>query len=78
MNFFNFLFIILLGGALFSSCTSDVEVSPPDTEAQLTISFLMDENADRLDNLGNPVSVPPGNAGQHPDFETLGLHFIGL
>ena len=78
MNFFNFLFIILLGGALFSSCTSDVEVTPPETEAQLTISFLMDENADRLDNLGNPVSVPPGNAGQHPDFETLGLHFIGL
>jgi len=60
----------------FSSCLSDddtISVQP-----MLNISFVMDANAGRLDNLGNPVSIPQGNAAQSPDFDLLGLHFIGL
>jgi len=38
----------------------------------------MDADADRLDNFGNPAPMPSGNAGQDPNFETLGIHFMGL
>ena len=44
----------------------------------LNITFIMDPTAARLNNFGDSVTIPTGNAGQNPDFETLGLHFIGL
>ncbi|MCB0644175.1 MAG: hypothetical protein KDC44_21170 [Phaeodactylibacter sp.] len=63
--------------ALFCySCTKDDD-SPPEGP-MLNITFLLDANAARLDNLGNPATIPPGHAAQDPDFELLGLHFIGL
>lgn len=70
---------MLLGilGAFAFGC-SQVEITPPAEDFMLNITFVMDDTADRLDNLGDPVSVPAGNAGQNPDFETLGIHFIGL
>lgn len=60
----------------FLSCSKDDDkiTTPP----QLNISFIMDSSAARLDNLGNPIEIPTGNAAQNPDFEILGLHFIGL
>ena len=68
--------IFLLTALIFSSCKKDDGTSQP--TPMLNITFIMDTDADRLDNLGNPVSIPTGNAGQNPDFEILGLHFIGL
>ena len=47
-------------------------------EPMLNITFIMDPTAARLNNFGDSVNIPTGNAGQNPDFETLGLHFIGL
>ena len=47
-------------------------------EPMLNITFIMDPTAARLNNFGDSVTIPTGNAGQNPDFETLGLHFIGL
>lgn len=44
----------------------------------LHITFLIDSTAMRLDNLGNPIEVAMGNSAQSPDFDQLGLHFIGL
>ncbi|MEL6535245.1 MAG: hypothetical protein AAFQ98_07540 [Bacteroidota bacterium] len=69
----------LLGslGAVLASCNEGGEITPPE-DYQLHITFVMDPTADRLDNLGDPVSVPAGNAAQNPDFETLGIHFIGI
>jgi hypothetical protein len=69
------LFLTLTGIILFS-CSTDDEINPQ--EPKLNITFIMDSNAARLDNLGDPVAVPSGNAAQNPDFEILGLHFIGL
>ena len=69
------IFLTLTVIVLFS-CSSDDEISPQ--ELLLNITFIMDSNAARLDNLGDPVSVPSGNAAQSPDFGILGLHFIGL
>ncbi len=69
----NFFLILFVASFVFSCEESNVSNSPT-----LNITFVMDSSADRLDNLGNLVTLPDGNAGQHPDFETLGLHFIGL
>ena len=61
------------------SCSSDLKEDTENPEDfMLNISFVMDVNAERLDNLGNLVGVSEGNAAQNPDFEVLGLHFIGL
>lgn len=59
---------------LFTACSDDDANANP----QLIVSFVFDAEADRLDNLGNPVLLPAGHAAQDPDFESLGLHFIGL
>ncbi|WP_435624903.1 hypothetical protein [Flagellimonas sp.] len=61
------------------SCSSDLEEEDQISEDfMLNISFVMDASAERLDNLGEAVGIPAGNAAQNPDFEVLGLHFIGL
>ncbi|WP_422859185.1 hypothetical protein ACOKFD_18050 [Flagellimonas sp. S174] len=76
-----FIFLTLASSIWFS-CSSDLENNTDDamdsSNFMLNITFIMDTNADRLDNLGNPVDIPEGNAAQNPDFEVLGLHFIGL
>lgn len=59
------------------SCSTD-DAPSPSSHPMLHITFVMDTSVARLDNLGNPVSIPNTNAAQHPDFEILGLHFIGL
>ncbi len=73
----NNLILLALSGIVFFSCTKDDPVESSN-EPSLNITFLMDANADRLNNLGEPVSVPNGNAAQDPDFEILGLHFADL
>ncbi|MDN3205346.1 hypothetical protein [Algoriphagus sediminis] len=68
-------YLTVLSFFLFLGCSED---DPLPVSPFLNITFIMDETADRLDNFGDPISVPDGNAGQNPDFEVLGLHFIGL
>lgn len=68
--------IYLFIACFFIACSDDH--TPNTVEPKLNITFIMDPNADRLDNFGDPISISAGNAGQHPDFEILGLHFIGL
>ena len=73
------LFVLL--GCTIISCNKDDDDNPNttgDQDYKLNITFVMDADADRLDNLGNPATMPAGNAGQNPDFETLGIHFMGL
>lgn len=71
------LFIITIAGLLLFSCSvSDEPINSE--EFKLNITFIMDSNAVRLDNFGNPVAIQSGNAAQDPDFRTLGVHYIGL
>lgn len=76
----NLIFSILIGIGMLSCSTEEPTGNPnPNPDApRLNITFIMDVDAERLDNLGNPIAVPEGNAAQNPDFEVLGLHFIGL
>lgn len=72
------LILSALIGITLLSCSTEEPVKNPNYEPRLHITFIMDVDAERLDNLGNPISIPEGNAAQSPDFEVLGLHFIGL
>ncbi|MEM7656224.1 MAG: hypothetical protein AAF399_08860 [Bacteroidota bacterium] len=68
---------VLVFGIALTACSPNQGVDPTDGP-KLHISFVMDPTAGRLDNLGNPAELPPENAGQNPEFEVLGLHFVGL
>ncbi len=45
---------------------------------QLIVKFKFDSTQVRLGNLGQPVSVPAGNAAQSPVFHKISAHYIEL
>jgi hypothetical protein len=46
--------------------------------AKLIFKFKFDSTQARLNNLGNPSGVAPGNAGQSPRFNGMSAHYIEL
>jgi hypothetical protein len=68
------LLIFFIAAIPFFSCSSD---SAPE-EPMLIIKFQFDENQVRLNNLGQPTAVAPGNAAQSPIFNTISSHYIEL
>lgn len=69
------LILILLFIAVipFFSCENET-----DSEPMLIIKFQFDPNQVRLNNLGQPSAVLPGNAAQSPIFNTISSHYIEL
>ncbi|HNP32665.1 MAG TPA: hypothetical protein PKN96_05185 [Flavobacterium sp.] len=65
--------LILTAISSFVSCSSDSASEP-----MLIIKFKFDPNQARLDNLGNPSTVPAGNAAQTPVFNTISSHYIEM
>lgn len=49
-----------------------------ETGARLIFKFKFDSTQARLNNLGNPVAVPAGNAAQSPVFNGMSAHYIEL
>jgi len=73
------LLTVFLIGLLICSCKKEDEPEAESNDSpKLNIQFIMSSEAERLDNAGNPVTIPNQNAAQNPDFEILGLHYIGL
>jgi len=66
--FLSFYFVLI-----FSACNKKEENSP-----QLIFKYTFDENGARLDNLGQPASIPTGNAAQTPVMKEIGVHSIEL
>jgi hypothetical protein len=60
----------------FASCSRDLDDTA--NEPMLIIKFKFDPNQVRLNNLGQPSTVAPGNAAQSPIFNTLGAHYIEM
>lgn len=59
----------------FFSCKKD----PVGTStSKLNFQYLFDENQVRLNNIGQPATIPVGNAAQTPDFHLLSVHYIEL
>lgn len=67
------LLIFFVAAIPFFSCSSDTAEEP-----MLIIKFKFDKNQVRLNNLGLPASVAPGNAAQSPIFNKISSHYIEL
>lgn len=55
------------------SCSSD-----SNSEPMLIIKFQFDPNQARLNNLGQPTTVPAGNAAQTPIFNLISSHYVEM
>ncbi len=51
---------------------------PQVSKANVVFKFRFDPNQERLDNFGNPATIPAGNAGQSPIFNKISAHYFEL
>jgi hypothetical protein len=68
------LFAFIATAISFFSCSNDATIEEP----MLIIKFKFDENQARLNNLGQPSTIPLGNGAQSPLFNTISAHYIEL
>jgi len=59
------------------SCSEDRDDNAGST-ANLIIKFKFDPTQERLDNLGQPATIPQGNAAQSPNFAMMSANYIEL
>ncbi|MBL7943001.1 MAG: hypothetical protein JNM00_09560 [Flavobacteriales bacterium] len=72
------VFLGLIGAILaLSSCKKD-EPEPPAPSPKLIFRFAFDPNQERLDNFGNPSTLPAGHAAQSPEFRAISAHYVEL
>lgn len=67
--------LLLLAISSFSCTDKDDEAQ---VEPQLIIKFKFDNTQERLNNIGQPSTVPAGNAAQSPVFNSISSHYIEL
>ncbi len=60
---------------LSASCSDDEGSASTD---QLVFTLKFDPNQERLDNFGNPETIPANHAAQSPRFNGMGVHYIEL
>ena len=72
MKNFNLIWLICVF-ALFS-CSEDNDDAP--SEPQLIIKFKFDPNQERLNNFGQPSTIPMGNEAQSPDVRRMSANYI--
>lgn len=70
-----YLVLFLLTMTLFS-CNESIIIDP--NEPQLVFKFKFDPTQERLDGFGNLSTIPDGNAGQSPMFNSISAHYIEL
>jgi hypothetical protein len=52
--------------------------TPTTVEPQLIFKFKFDSTQARLNNIGQPASMPAGHSGQSPHFNAMSAHYIEL
>lgn len=63
----------------FTACTPATAYTPTSaTTPRLIFKFKFDSTQVRLNNFGNPSTVPAGNAAQSPIFNFMSQHYIEL
>ncbi|WP_431132822.1 hypothetical protein [Psychroserpens mesophilus] len=70
--------VFLLTSVLILSCSEDNDdnLRLDETEPNLVIKLKFDPDQERLGNLGQPVSVAPGNAAQSPHINRMSANYI--
>lgn len=69
-------FVLFLLTMTLFSCNESIIIDP--NEPQLIFKFKFDPTQERLDGFGNPSTIPDGNAGQSPMFNSISAHYIEL
>lgn len=75
------LLFVLLSAAALASCkkdNSDPIVTTPAPEPRLIFTFKFDSTQVRLDNLGQPSTIPASHCAQSPVFNKMSAHYIEL
>jgi hypothetical protein len=69
---------LLIAVLLIISCNDDNNdcCSNPEPQANLIIKLKFDPNQVRLNNLGQPASIPAGNAAQSPTISRMSANYI--
>lgn len=71
------LVFIIIVGLIFSSCKTEDDCCTPNFEVKnLIIKFKFDTTQQRLNNLGEPATIPTGNAAQSPNFSRMSANYI--
>ena len=69
--------LFILYCTLFVSCSSNEDCCTPEaTSNNLIIKFKFDATQERLNNLGQPATIPAGNAAQSPVFSKMSANYI--
>lgn len=68
-------FVLLVG---LSACKKDETPPSTTTEPKLIFVFDFDSTQVRLNNIGQPATMPAGNAGQSPKINAMTAHYIEL
>ena len=72
------LILCALTTYMLFSCTDkdDVAIIETPNVPSLIVKFKFDPDQERLNNMGQPSTVPAGNAAQTPDFNKISSHFL--
>ena len=71
-----FLFLWMMISGMLISCNSEDCCAPVPETANLIIKFKFDPTQERLNNLGEPATIPAGNAAQSPNFGRMSANYI--
>jgi hypothetical protein len=63
---------------LTQSCKKDNEPTPTPSTAKVNFIFKFDSTQARLNAIGQPSTIPAGNAAQSPRFNTMSAHYLEL
>ena len=75
----NIIFTVFAIAIFLVSCSSDNnEAVGNNSEANLIIKFKFDSNQERLNNFGQPSTIPAGNAAQSPVVSRMSANYIEL
>lgn len=66
---------LLTVALIFSNCKKGEDST---SEANLQFKFKFDPTQVRLNNIGQPSTIPAGHAAQTPDFHEMSVHYIEL
>jgi hypothetical protein len=70
----HWIVILLLTSIVSVSCKKENKAPAP----KLIFKFKFDSTQERLNNIGQPSTIPSGHAAQNPIFNSMSVHYIEL